>query len=151
MSWIGFRQIYVPYQAGLRRDGVSKYTLRRMSRLAIDGLLSFSEVPLILVFIVGSAFIAMSLIYALWVVVAHVATNRTITGWSSLMVATLVLGSAILLSVGIASLYLAKIYQEVKGRPRYIVRETDGRAEPGLSSRRLEQREDLVGSERRSS
>jgi polyisoprenyl-phosphate glycosyltransferase len=135
VSWIGFRQIYLPYQPALRRDGSSKYTLRRMSRLALDGLLSFSEVPLVLVFIVGFAFIAISLIYALWVVVAHIATDRTITGWSSLMVAILVLGSAILLSVGIASLYLAKIYQEVKGRPQYIVRETDRKIPEGVSSR----------------
>lgn len=151
VSWIGFRQIYVPYQPAPRQDGVSKYTVRRMTRLAIDGLLSFSEVPLICVFLAGSAFIAISLIYALWVVIVHIATNRTITGWSSLMVAILVLGSVILLSLGVASLYLAKIYQEVKGRPRYVVRETDGRNERGISPRPVEQAAELAGPGPRSS
>jgi dolichol-phosphate mannosyltransferase len=140
VSWIGFRQIFVPYEPAPRRTGASRYTVRKMSRLAFDGLLSFSEVPLVFVFIVGSAFIAISLIYALWVVVAHVATNRTITGWSSLMVATLVIGSAILLSIGIASLYLAKIYQEVKGRPPYVIRETESQIAQVSAGPRTEER-----------
>ena len=66
------------------------------------------------------------------------------------MVALLVLGSAILLSVGIASLYLAKIYQEVKGRPQYIVRETDGRNAHEIPPRSVEHPAEIAGPARRS-
>ena len=124
VPWMGFRQVYLPYSPRSRRSGKTKYSLRRMIRLALDGLIAFSEVPLVFSFVAGAGVVAVAVLYSLWIVYAHFFTQRTLTGWSSLMLAILGLGGLVLMSVGLVSLYVARVYQEVKGRPVYLLRES---------------------------
>jgi polyisoprenyl-phosphate glycosyltransferase len=124
VPWLGFRQVYLPYSPRDRRSGKTKYSVRRMIRLALDGLIAFSEVPLVFSFVAGAGVVAVTVLYSLWIVYAHFFTQRTLTGWSSLMLAILGLGGLVLMSVGLVSLYVARVYQEVKGRPVYLLRES---------------------------
>jgi glycosyltransferase involved in cell wall biosynthesis len=126
VTWLGFREISVPYRAGPRFAGASKYSMRSMVRLAADGITSFSSVPLHLSTYLGFAVSLLSFAYAGYAVYAHVFTNRTVEGWTSVMVAVLFLAGVQLISLGIIGAYLARVFQELKGRPLYLVRDTVG-------------------------
>jgi dolichol-phosphate mannosyltransferase len=125
-SWIGFRQIAIHYTPEPRRAGESKFTLRKMVRLALDGLVSTTTLPLRLALLLGVALSAISVAYLAYVVAAYFFTNRAIHGWSSVIVAVLLLGSMNLTVLGVMGVYLARIFDEVKARPIYIVRERVG-------------------------
>jgi polyisoprenyl-phosphate glycosyltransferase len=121
-SWIGFRQVGVHYVPQARFAGGSKYDLKRMYRLGIDGLVSMTTLPLRAILAVGLCISLLSLTYLVYVIGAHFLTNRTIPGWSSVIVAVLLLGGINLTVLGVMGLYMAKIYDEVKGRPLFLVR-----------------------------
>lgn len=125
-SWIGFEQVAVHYQPEARFSGRSKYTIARMWRLALDGILSMSTVPLRAILVAGICLSLVSLTYLVYVLGAHFLTDRTIPGWSSVIVAVLLLGGMNLTVLGIMGLYIAKIYDEVKGRPRFLVQAREG-------------------------
>lgn len=125
VAWLGFREISIPYQAAPRFAGRSKYSLRRMLALAVDGITSFSTVPLHLSTYLGFAVSLLSFAYALFALYARF-THRTVEGWTSVMVAVLFLAGVQLISLGIIGAYLARVFQELKGRPLYLVRDTAG-------------------------
>jgi glycosyltransferase involved in cell wall biosynthesis len=123
VSWVGFKQIALPYKRSVRFAGESKYPLRKMLSFAIDGILSFSTKPLQLS--VGFGMLCASLalagiLYALWL---RLFTNVWVEGWTALMIAVLFLGGVQLISVGILGEYIGRIYHEVKNRPLYVVQE----------------------------
>jgi dolichol-phosphate mannosyltransferase len=120
VSWVGGRQVPLPYERQARLAGVSKYPLARMLRFAVDALTSFSTSPLRVAtwFGLGAAGLAVLLLaYALlrWV------QGGTVTGWSSLMAAMAGFGAAQLIVLGIIGEYLGRLFQEVKGRPLFLV------------------------------
>lgn len=126
VSWIGFRQIGVQFDRPARAAGETKFSFWKMLRFALDGLTSFSRVPLRLVTIAGvGAFLASGgvLAWALWV---RFFTDRSVPGWTSLMGIVLLLGGAQLLALGVIGEYLAHIFDEAKGRPTYIIRKGSG-------------------------
>jgi dolichol-phosphate mannosyltransferase len=125
IPWIGFRQIGVPYSADKRYAGRSKYSTGKMLRLAADGILSFSIIPLRLSFFLGLVVSLFAFLYALYALVVF-ATGRAMPGWTSILIAVLVLGGIQLIVLGIVGEYIGRIYQEVKNRPIYIIRETLG-------------------------
>lgn len=122
VPWLGFPQAEVPYSAPARREGASKYSLRRMLRLAVDGLTAFSSFPLQLASMAGLAVTGGAFLYFVYVLVQW-ARGAVVPGWASLMAAILFLGGAQLLALGILGQYLSRVYNEVKGRPLYVVRE----------------------------
>ena len=126
VAWLGFRETCVTYRAAPRFAGSSKYSLRLMLRLAIDGMMSFSSAPLHLSTYLGFAVSLLSFAYAAYAIYAHLFTNRTVEGWTSVMVAVLFLAGVQLVTLGIIGAYLARVFQELKGRPLYLVRETVG-------------------------
>lgn len=126
-SWIGFEQAGVHYRAAARRAGKSKFVLPKMLRLAFDAMISMSTLPLRVALMVGFVLSTLSFVYLVYVVWAHYFTNRTLFGWSSLIVAVLFLGGLQINSIGVVGLYVAKIYEEVKQRPLYIVRRKAGK------------------------
>lgn len=126
-AWIGFSQIGVPYTAGVRRSGTPKFSLRKMVRLGLDGVISMSTLPLRISIWIGVALSAVSGTYLVYIVWAYFFTNRAIVGWSSLIVAIIFLGGLQINILGIIGLYIAKIYEESKQRPIYLVRSTKGR------------------------
>jgi len=126
VSWVGFRQIGVPYARAARFAGESKYPLGKMLRFAFDGVASFSIRPLRLATWLGfcSSFFALcGIIYAIAV---RLLTNRWVAGWAATFVAILFVGGIQLLSVGVIGEYVGRIYGEVKRRPLYIVAERLG-------------------------
>jgi glycosyltransferase involved in cell wall biosynthesis len=126
INWVGYRQAAIRYKAAARYGGESKYSFLRMLRFATDGLTSFSSIPLYLSAILGIVISFCSFIYAGMVIYLRLFTDRAVEGWTSVMVALLFLGGIHLITLGIQGIYLGQIYQEVKGRPRYLIRRVYG-------------------------
>lgn len=124
--WIGFEQRTITYEVHARRSGESKYHLRRMLSLAMDGIASFSAIPLQLALVVGALCTLAAVAYLAWVVFAFYAYGLAIPGWSSLMVVMLFLGGVQSTLLGVVGLYVGKVYEETKSRPLYIVRSQVG-------------------------
>lgn len=126
VSWVGFKQIALPYKRAERFAGESKYPLRKMLSFAIDGILSFSTKPLQLSVGLGmiSALIALAgIVYALFL---RVFTSTWVEGWTALMIAVLFIGGVQLVCIGILGEYIGRIYNEIKDRPLYVVQEYVG-------------------------
>ncbi len=125
-AWVGFRQVGVPYVRPPRTRGETKFPLRKMLRFALDGLTSFSHVPLQLATWLGFLVSAFAFLYIVVVLVLWI-LKINVPGWTTLMVFVLLLGGVQLLVIGVLGEYLGRIYDEVKGRPLYLVaEEVDG-------------------------
>ena len=127
-SWVGFRQTGVEYRREPRYAGRSKYPLRRMMRFALDGITSFSTVPIKLVAWLGFVLVGFCIAVLVWALYTRFFTSQATPGWTSLLVVVLLLGGVQLLSLGIIGQYVARIFDEAKARPLYFVAET---VEPG--------------------
>jgi polyisoprenyl-phosphate glycosyltransferase len=124
--WVGFTQTAVPYERDARHAGETKYTLRKMLRFSLDAIASFSHLPLQLATYVGIlsagvAFIAIPVVIGLRLVDSY------LPGFGSLTIAILLLGGIQLIALGVIGEYVGRIYDEVKHRPLYIVREERNR------------------------
>jgi dolichol-phosphate mannosyltransferase len=122
-SWVGFRQVGVPYRRDARYAGTSKYPLRKLIRLASDGITSFSTGPVRLVTWLGFGFVVFCLGILGWTLYTRLATNQAPQGWTSLLAVVLLLGGVQLLSLGMIGQYVARIFDEAKQRPLYFVSE----------------------------
>lgn len=120
-AWIGFRQIAVPYRRDPRYAGTTKYPMRRMLRLAVDAVTSFSAAPLRLVSALGFVFVFFCGAYLIYVLYVHFLTDRTVAGWTTVVVLILLIGGIQLLSLGIVGQYVARVFEEAKHRPLYLV------------------------------
>jgi len=128
IAWMGYRQTAILYEAGNRYGGKSKYSFGRMLRLFADGITSFSSVPLYLSALFGAIISAFSFVYAGYAIYARLFTGSVVEGWTSVLVMVSFIGGIQLITLGILGLYLGRIYNEVKGRPRYLLRHTIGLA-----------------------
>jgi glycosyltransferase involved in cell wall biosynthesis len=129
---LGFRTARVLYDRQLRLAGETKYSLSRMLGLGIDGITSFSAVPLRMIAATGALLFLVSMGVSLWVVGVKLFTDHAIPGWASTTLPIYALGGVQLLSLGLVGEYVAKIYVEVKRRPRYIIeRMTSGHVTQG--------------------
>ena len=127
VSWLGFRQTFVPYVREKRFAGVTKYPLRKMIRLAADGITSFSYKPLKAGIAIGVALSVFALLFALFIFVSRLAGWVFMEpGWASLMCVMLFFFGVVLIMLGVIGEYIARIFEEVKGRPLYIVSERIG-------------------------
>ncbi|MDJ0849851.1 MAG: glycosyltransferase family 2 protein [Myxococcota bacterium] len=140
-AWVGFRQTGVSYERSARRLGRSKYGLAGLARLALNGIVSFSDRPLLMVAGAGVIVSAAAFAYGLYLVALRIFFGGIVTGYASLMAAVLFLSGVQLVATGVLGLYLSKIFQEVKARPSYVVRETRGiggpeEAAPGSAATR---------------
>ncbi|NND73352.1 MAG: glycosyltransferase family 2 protein [Rhodothermales bacterium] len=123
MSWVGFRQTGVTYTRPERAAGRSKYSFRKSWNLAIDGIISFSDRPLRYAVRLGLLVSTLSILGLVWIVAEKFFDSGTIPGWASIIFAAFFFGGLQLFFLGIVGEYLARVYAEVKGRPRYIVME----------------------------
>jgi len=130
-SWIGFQQAGIPYSSPPRAAGRSKYTPRKMMRLATDAIIGFSDRPLRQALNVGFVVSALSIAFGLSAVVVKLAGGFSVPGWASLMVLFGVVGGIQLIVLGVIGEYVGRIYDEVKHRPLYLVRERHGFPEDG--------------------
>lgn len=126
VPWLGFSEAHVAYDVQARFAGRSKYRLRPMLRLASDGLLSFSVLPLRIIGLVGAMTAGFGILFGLFALVAHLTGRVEASGWTSLVVLVLLFGGVQLLSLGVVSEYVGRIYEEVKRRPRYVIDRVEG-------------------------
>ena len=117
---LGFSDAKVYFDRQERVAGESKYPLRKMLSLALNGITSFSVLPLRLITILGILFATLSMFIGIWAVGVHF-MGSTVPGWTSTVVPITLIGGVQLLSLGIVGEYLGKVYQEVKARPRFII------------------------------
>lgn len=124
VTWVGYNQAPVLYDRAPRSGGETKYPLRKMIRFAIDGFTGFSSQPLRLATHVGAFFAFASLALMIGLTIYKLAGGQgVVAGWTSIVVAVLFLGGVQLLAIGILGEYIGRIYEEVKGRPLYLVRD----------------------------
>ena len=126
VPWLGFPEARVEYTVQERFAGQSKYRLRRMLRLAADGIVSFSVVPLRLIGAVGALTALFGVLFGIFALVAHATGRVRASGWTSLVVLILTFGGVQLLSLGVVSEYVGRMYEEVKRRPRYVIDRVEG-------------------------
>lgn len=121
--WIGFKQIGVPYERDKRFAGKSKYPIKKLFKLAYDAIFSFSNFPLKIATYFGFIVSFLSFLYLIYALIIKLFTNSVIHGWTSLMISILFLGGVQLICLGIIGEYIARINDEVKKRPLYIIKE----------------------------
>lgn len=126
-SWIGFDRAFLSYSAAKRAAGESKYTIFKMVTLALDGIFSFSAVPLRIATRIGLLITFLGFVYLAWIFERYFVSGNTVPGWASLIAVTLILGGFNLVSVGMLGQYLSRVFEEVKGRPMYILKQEPSR------------------------
>jgi polyisoprenyl-phosphate glycosyltransferase len=125
-SWIGFRQTTVSYDRPARAAGATKYPLSRLIKLAVDALLAFSSAPLRLATWLGFAAATAGTVYLAVAVAAKLFVGHPPSGWTSIIAIALLLGGSQLVVMGVLGQYVARVYDETKGRPLYVVGERHG-------------------------
>jgi dolichol-phosphate mannosyltransferase len=125
VSWMGFRTIILPYHPPARLAGKSKYTVKKMLRLAANAIFSFSLVPLYIGISLGVLLLFLAIAEMIYVLSFWVTGNQhgLAPGWSSLMFVLLVVGGILMILLGFIGIYIGFIFQEVKRRPIYLIRQ----------------------------
>jgi dolichol-phosphate mannosyltransferase len=123
VAWLGFRQTAVLYDRPVRFAGETKYPFAKMLRFAIDGITSFSILPLRFATYLGMFISMVSVGIAIWATLARVVFHATVPGWTTLMVLVSLLAAVQLIMTGILGEYIGRIYEQVKLRPIYVVAE----------------------------
>jgi len=125
-SWAGYRQAYITFNRGERYAGETHYPLIKMIKLAVDGLLSFTALPLRLATWLGIISACAGFAGIIWVVIIRFLPNYTSSGWATLMTTVLFLGGIQLFIMGMIGEYLSRVYTEVQNRPLYIIKDKIG-------------------------
>ncbi|MBD2057725.1 glycosyltransferase family 2 protein [Oculatella sp. FACHB-28] len=125
-AWVGFRQTFILYDRAERYKGRTKWNYWRLWNLAVDGITSFSVLPLKVWSYVGFSLAITTFLYAMFLIIRTLISGIDVPGYASLMVAILFIGGVQLLTLGIIGEYLGRVYEEVKGRPLYLVRNSYG-------------------------
>ncbi len=121
VSWVGFPQVAQPFVRPPRAAGETKYPLRKMLKFAWTAAISFSPAPLRASFLVGFLLICFGLGYGVYALIRVVLGLYIVRGWASLILLNCVIGGALMISIGVLGEYVARIFEEIKGRPLYIV------------------------------
>ncbi|UOY92477.1 glycosyltransferase family 2 protein [Ectobacillus sp. JY-23] len=125
-SWVGFRQTAIEYVRDERAAGETKYPLKKMVKLSLDGLTTFSYKPLKLAGYMGALLSIIGFVYMFMVLYQKLFLGNTVEGWASLIIIQLFFSGMILILLGIVGEYIGRIYDETKNRPLYIVRDYHG-------------------------
>ncbi|WP_299556120.1 glycosyltransferase family 2 protein [Seonamhaeicola sp.] len=125
IAWLGFSHTSVKFDRDSRKQGVSGYSYGKMFRLALDAITGFSDRPLLFVSRLGLIISLLSFFIILFAVFSYFALDRTVSGWTSLIISSAFIGGIQLLSIGIIGEYIARIDKSVKKRPLYMVKDTN--------------------------
>jgi glycosyltransferase involved in cell wall biosynthesis len=125
ISWIGFRQTFVEYNRDARHGGKTGYTYKKMIRLALDGITSFSNLPLKFATVTGFFVSGITFLMILYALYSRFISKNYVPGWTSLMLAVLFIGGVQLISIGIIGEYISRLSANVRNRPLYIINETN--------------------------
>ncbi|MEE1094487.1 MAG: glycosyltransferase [Bacteroidales bacterium] len=123
IAWIGYKQTFVEYHRYARLYGTTNYPLKKMLRFALDGITAFSDKPLKIASGLGIFSAIVSLLALVYALVSHFCFHATITGWTSLILSVLFIGGVQLITIGIIGEYIARINNDVRNRPLYILDE----------------------------
>ena len=129
-AWVGFRQIAVDAERGRRYAGRSKYSLSKLVGLGLNGIFAFSILPLRLAALLGGVAIALSSAFGVYALYAKLVLHRSPQGFTALLLAIVFLSGVNLLFLGVIGEYIGRVYEQVKGRPVYIVRSVTGHQAP---------------------
>jgi glycosyltransferase involved in cell wall biosynthesis len=132
-AWVGFDAEALPYMPQGRHKGTSHFSVIKLWRLALAGLMSFTTWPLRAVSVVGFVVSICSFFYGAYIVVEYLLFKNAVAGWPTIVTILLFFSGINLLSLGIVGEYVARIFEEVKGRPLYLVKKTDGSMASGES------------------
>jgi glycosyltransferase involved in cell wall biosynthesis len=132
-AWIGFKSIGVPFEVAERHSGESKFSYRKLTRFAFDGMVSFTTAPLRAWTYIGTAIAAFALFNAVYYVLETLIWGVSAPGFASLIVSIMFFAGVQLISLGVLGEYIGRVFAEVKGRPLYIVAETIDSAAPDAS------------------
>jgi glycosyltransferase involved in cell wall biosynthesis len=124
-AWLGFTRVQIPFEVSGRVGGQTGWSFLRRFELALIGISAFSSLPLQFVTVAGSVFFAFSIIFGVYTLVLQIA-GRSVSGFATVILLLLIIGSLLMISLGIIGQYLARIYEEVKHRPRYVVASSIG-------------------------
>lgn len=138
-AWVGFRQVGFEYDRPGRFAGEAKYDLRGLVKLARDGIFAFSDAPLRVAFNLGLAITGFAAVLALWTLAKRIFGIGVVPGFATITMLVLFFGGVQLLSIGILGEYIGRIYTEVKGRPRYVVRAFHAGDAPEASAREAQE------------
>lgn len=130
-SWIGFKTISVEFDVQERTEGESKWSTWSLIRYAVKNIVAFSTVPMQCVTVAGILVLLMGVILGIQSLV-HYFTGHAVEGFTTVILLILIIGSIIMISLGIIGYYIAKIYEEVKGRPRYLISKRIGHAQSNI-------------------
>ena len=120
-AWVGFRSMGVPFREDLRLHGTTSFNWLRLFKLALTGITAFSDLPLRLWSILGAVVALISFSYGIFVIIEAFVENERVPGWATLVTGMMFFGGIQLLSVGVLGEYIARIFNEVKGRPNYLI------------------------------
>lgn len=125
-GWVGYKKIGIPFEVQDRRDGQSSWGWSRLTELAITGIISFSDIPLRIWSLIGFGISLLSLVYAVYIIAVTLIYGADLPGFPTLIVAIMFLGGIQLMSIGILGEYIARIFMEVKQRPKYLLQLKQG-------------------------
>ncbi len=123
IAWMGYRQTYVEFDRDARKFGTTGYPLKKMIRFALDGITAFSDVPLRIATNTGFIVSGISLVVILYALFSHFVLSQTITGWTSLIISSMLIGGIQLIAIGIIGEYISRINTTVRKRPLYFIQE----------------------------
>lgn len=129
-SWVGFKTIHIEFDVREREIGESKWSIRTLTKYAINNVTSFSAIPMQLVTFLGAVLLCVSIVLGIITLVQKI-TGQALEGFTTVIISQLFSSSIIMISLGIIGYYIAKIYDEIKDRPKYIISEICGGSHDG--------------------
>lgn len=121
--WVGYKKATVEYDVKKRVDGESKWSTRGLIKYALSNITSYSTAPMQIVTALGIVMLVISVIFGVWALIDKI-IGRALEGMTTVIIITIFIGSIIMISLGIIGYYIARIYEEIKGRPKYIISST---------------------------
>lgn len=121
--WVGYKKAVVEYDVCERVDGESKWSTRGLIKYAFSNITSYSTAPMQIVTILGIVMLVISVIFGVWALIDKI-IGRALEGMTTVIIITIFIGSIIMISLGIIGYYIARIFEEIKGRPKYIISST---------------------------
>lgn len=118
--WVGYKKTTVEYDVNMRIDGESKWSTKGLIKYAFSNISSYSTAPMQIVTALGFVMLIISVIFGIWALVDKI-VGRALEGMTTVIIITIFIGSIIMISLGIIGYYIARIYEEIKGRPKYII------------------------------
>ena len=118
--WVGYNKATVEYVVNDRVDGESKWSTKDLVKYAISNISSYSTAPMQIVTVLGAIMLVISVIFGIWALIDKI-IGRALEGMTTVIIITIFIGSIIMISLGIIGYYIARIYEEIKGRPKYII------------------------------